>query len=168
MLFSYQCFCTWRAKKRRRTQNSNAKKLACTPSLPILIELETFPLQCCCTQDQLPPSPVFAPMQWKRAHLLWASILMQCLLLGIWEFSYSSTFADYVYTFIVGFKIAQVLQCIRIRHPCRTIELHRDICTAQRSVSLPGHVFPLLLINPRFSHQRMKHLNHTTCFPACF
>lgn len=59
-------------------------------------------------QDQLPPSPVFAPMQWKRAHLLWASLVMQCLLVGIWEFSYSNTFATYVYQFIVGFKIAQV------------------------------------------------------------
>lgn len=71
----------------------------------------------CCTlflsdtyapQDQLPPSPVFAPMQWKRAHLLWASLAMQCLLLGIWEFSYSNTFATHVYMFIVGFKLAQV------------------------------------------------------------
>lgn len=52
-------------------------------------------------------SPVFAPMQWKRAHLLWASLVMQCLLVGIWEFSYSNTFATYVYQFIVGFKIAQ-------------------------------------------------------------
>lgn len=59
-------------------------------------------------QDQLPTSPVFAPMQWKRAHLLWASLVMQCLLVGIWEFSYSNTFATYVYQFIVGFKIAQV------------------------------------------------------------
>lgn len=33
---------------------------------------------------------------------------MQCLLVGIWEFSYSNTFAKYVYQFIVGFKIAQV------------------------------------------------------------
>ncbi len=47
-------------------------------------------------------------MQWKRAHLLWASLVMQCLLVGIWEFSYSNTFATYVYQFIVGFKIAQV------------------------------------------------------------
>lgn len=60
------------------------------------------------SQDQLPPSPVFAPMQWKRAHLLWASLVMQGILVGIWEFSYSSTFATYVYQFIVGFKIAQV------------------------------------------------------------
>lgn len=59
-------------------------------------------------QDQLPASPVFAPMQWKRAHLLWASLVMQGLLVGIWEFSYSNTFATYVYQFIVGFKIAQV------------------------------------------------------------
>ncbi|CAM9190967.1 unnamed protein product, partial [Laminaria digitata] len=59
-------------------------------------------------EDQLPPSPVFAPMQWKRAHLLWASIAMQCLLLGIWEFSYSNTFAVHVYMFIVGFKLAQM------------------------------------------------------------
>lgn len=47
-------------------------------------------------------------MQWKRAHLLWASLVMQGLLVGIWEFSYSNTFATYVYQFIVGFKIAQV------------------------------------------------------------
>ncbi|CAM9426180.1 unnamed protein product, partial [Ectocarpus fasciculatus] len=59
-------------------------------------------------EDQLPTSPVFAPMQWKRAHLLWASLVMQGLLVGIWEFSYSNTFATYVYQFIVGFKIAQM------------------------------------------------------------
>lgn len=47
-------------------------------------------------------------MQWKRAHLLWGSMIMQCLLLGIWEFSYSSTFATHVYIFIVGFKVSQV------------------------------------------------------------
>lgn len=40
--------------------------------------------------------------------MLWASLVMQCLLVGIWEFSYSNTFATYVYQFIVGFKIAQV------------------------------------------------------------
>ena len=33
---------------------------------------------------------------------------MQCILLGIWEFSYSNTFAVHVYMFIVGFKLSQV------------------------------------------------------------
>ncbi|CAM9682036.1 unnamed protein product, partial [Discosporangium mesarthrocarpum] len=59
--------------------------------------------------DKLPPSDVFAPMQWKRAHLLWGGLLMQCFLLGVWEFSYSSSFANSVYIFIVGFKIVQIV-----------------------------------------------------------
>lgn len=51
---------------------------------------------------------MFAPMQWKGAHLWWASIVMQCFLLVIWEFSYSNTFATYVYSFIIAFKAFQV------------------------------------------------------------
>ncbi|CAM9147362.1 unnamed protein product, partial [Choristocarpus tenellus] len=60
-------------------------------------------------EEKPQPSPVFAPNQWKRAHLLWGGIIIQCFLLCIWEFSYSSTFSTYVYQFIVGFKIAQMV-----------------------------------------------------------
>lgn len=69
-------------------------------------------------------------MQWKRAHLLWASFIMQCLLLGVWEFSYSNSFAAYVYTFIVGFKIAQV------RSIKKNIFFARDVDLA--TLWLPG------------------------------
>jgi hypothetical protein len=59
--------------------------------------------------DELPPSSTFAPMLWKRANMMLASMCMQGLLLYMWEFSYSDTFSSNVYLIIVVFKFVQML-----------------------------------------------------------
>ena len=46
---------------------------------------------------------------WKRAHLIWGSLCLECFLLWLWEFSYSAYFEENVYFFIVIFKIMQML-----------------------------------------------------------
>ena len=60
-------------------------------------------------EEEVPDSDVWQPVMWKRAHVLWSNFTLQFFLLWIWEFSYSSTFANNVYTFIVAFKIIQML-----------------------------------------------------------
>ena len=40
---------------------------------------------------------------WKRAHLIWGSLCLECFLLWLWEFSYSAYFEENVYFFIVIF-----------------------------------------------------------------
>ncbi len=54
-----------------------------------------------------PQSRLFKPERWKRAHMLWASLLIQVLLIFVLEFSYSSTFGAHVYQFIMVFKFIQ-------------------------------------------------------------
>lgn len=81
---------------------------------------------------------------------------MQCLLVGIWEFSYSNTFATYVYQFIVGFKIAQVSTATLIyrvpsdadTYAYKTNELARVVQNRKKTTTLA----PFL----RFSGQVLK------------
>jgi hypothetical protein len=55
------------------------------------------------------PSAFWTPLEWKRAHLIFACFTVGTCLLWIWEFSYSYTFENYVYTFIIIFKLVQML-----------------------------------------------------------
>jgi hypothetical protein len=59
-------------------------------------------------EDEPPPSEIWAPVLWKRSHLIMGNVLLQFAMLWVWEFSYSQWFADNVYTFIILFKVAQV------------------------------------------------------------
>lgn len=56
-----------------------------------------------------PPSPIWAPMLWKRAHLIWTALLLVAALLVMWEFSYSSMFENHFFVFIGIFKLLQML-----------------------------------------------------------
>ncbi|CAE7578936.1 unnamed protein product, partial [Symbiodinium microadriaticum] len=59
-------------------------------------------------EDELiAPSPIWTPMVWKRAHLMLASMLLELFMMVVIEFSYSATFADSVYMYIVLFKVCQ-------------------------------------------------------------
>jgi hypothetical protein len=60
-------------------------------------------------EEMLPPSEFWTPLLWKRAHLLLFTFYIQTILLVVWELSYSDFFAQYIYQFIVGFKMAQML-----------------------------------------------------------
>tara|TARA_B110000090_G_C13395498_1_gene451072 strand:- start:637 stop:3744 length:3108 start_codon:yes stop_codon:yes gene_type:complete len=60
-------------------------------------------------EEMLPPSEFWTPLLWKRAHLLLFTFYIQTILLVVWELSYSDFFAQYIYQFIVGFKLAQML-----------------------------------------------------------
>merc|ERR1719230_2336670 len=60
-------------------------------------------------ENQVPDSDTWQPVMWKRAHLIWANITLQFFLLWVWEFSYSETFSENVYLFIVVFKAIQML-----------------------------------------------------------
>ena len=53
------------------------------------------------------PSPIWAPMVWKRAHLMLASFLLELLMVCLIEFSFSATFGDWVYQIIIGYKVSQ-------------------------------------------------------------
>ncbi|CAE7685523.1 unnamed protein product [Symbiodinium sp. KB8] len=55
------------------------------------------------------PSEFWAPLLWKRAHLMLSAAILTVFLVVVMEFSYSHTFADNQYTFIVLFKVAQML-----------------------------------------------------------
>jgi hypothetical protein len=59
-------------------------------------------------EDEPPPSDIWAPVLWKRSHLIMGNVLVQFAMLWVWEFSYSQWFADNVYTFIILFKVTQV------------------------------------------------------------
>jgi hypothetical protein len=60
-------------------------------------------------EEPMEKSPVWTPIMWKRSHLIWGSLCLEMFLMIIWEFSYSSIFETYVYTFIMVFKIIQML-----------------------------------------------------------
>ena len=45
----------------------------------------------------------------KRAHFIWASICLQAVMLCIWEFSYSDTYKNDIYRFVVIFKVSHIL-----------------------------------------------------------
>jgi hypothetical protein len=57
--------------------------------------------------EVIAPSPIWAPMVWKRAHLMLASFLLELLMMCLIEFSFSATFGDWVYQIIIGYKIFQ-------------------------------------------------------------
>jgi hypothetical protein len=59
-------------------------------------------------EDRPPPSDTWAPVLWKRAHLILANILVQFLMLWVWEFSYGQWFEDNVYSFVILFKCVQI------------------------------------------------------------
>lgn len=64
---------------------------------------------CLCSDDEGDEESVFwTPMRWKRAHLVLFSYVFMISLLALWEFSYSRLFGDYVWYFIIGFKVVQV------------------------------------------------------------
>ena len=60
-------------------------------------------------EEMLPPSEFWTPLLWKRMHLLLFTLYIMTVLMVVWELSYSDFFAAYIYQFIVGFKIAQML-----------------------------------------------------------
>ena len=60
-------------------------------------------------EEMLPPSEFWTPLLWKRMHLLLFSLYIMTVLMIVWELSYSDFFAIYIYQFIVGFKMAQML-----------------------------------------------------------
>ena len=59
-------------------------------------------------EDEPPPSEIWAPILWKRSHLVLGNVLVQFCMLWVWEFSYSQWFEDNVYAFIICFKFAQI------------------------------------------------------------
>jgi len=63
-------------------------------------------------EEVMEQSPVWTPMLWKRSHLIWGSLCLEVFLMIIWEFSYSSIFEEYVYQFIMVFKLIQMLMDI--------------------------------------------------------
>jgi len=48
-------------------------------------------------------------LKWKRAHLIWIGLCVQCALIWQLEFSYSSFFEENIFMYIVFFKVVQVL-----------------------------------------------------------
>jgi len=60
-------------------------------------------------EEMLPPSEFWTPLLWKRMHLMLYTLYMITILMVVWELSYSDFFAAYIYQFIVGFKIAQMI-----------------------------------------------------------
>lgn len=45
------------------------------------------------------------PRAWKRANLLFTTMVFMCFVLVSWEFSYSTMFTDYIYGFLILFKL---------------------------------------------------------------
>ena len=56
-------------------------------------------------KEEVEENEFWAPLLWKRAHLMLVSLVLVCILIWVWEFSYSELFAQNVYEFIVIFKI---------------------------------------------------------------
>jgi hypothetical protein len=57
--------------------------------------------------EKVAPSEIWVPMQWKRAHLMLASFLLEFMMMIAIQFSFSDTFGTNVYLFIILFKIFQ-------------------------------------------------------------
>ena len=60
-------------------------------------------------EEMLPPSEFWTPLLWKRAHLILWSMYVFTVLMIVWEFSYSPTFSENIYFWIVTFKITQMM-----------------------------------------------------------
>eukprot|EP00981_Chlorochromonas_danica_P002026 scaffold413_cov176-Ochromonas_danica.AAC.22 len=60
-------------------------------------------------EDEIPPSDAFKPYIWRRATLLFLSTFTVFCLMVQMEFSYSNTFQDLVYQFILVFKVIWLL-----------------------------------------------------------
>merc|ERR1711871_482776 len=59
--------------------------------------------------EEVEASPFWAPLLWKRSHMLLGTFGVAGALLFIWELSYSYIFEANVYFFIIGFKLLQVV-----------------------------------------------------------
>ena len=63
-------------------------------------------------EDEPPPSSTWAPVLWKRSHLIISNFFLWFVMLWVWEFSYGQWFEDNVYTFIIIFKVVQIVMDI--------------------------------------------------------
>ena len=59
-------------------------------------------------EEKCPQSDLWQPSSWKRAHFVWYTLVLECLLLCVLEFSYSETFERTLYKTIAFFKFSHI------------------------------------------------------------
>jgi len=59
-------------------------------------------------ENKVPQSRFWAPMLWKRSHMILSSFVLAISLVTTWEFSYSAIYENSVYECIIVFKIIQM------------------------------------------------------------
>jgi hypothetical protein len=67
--------------------------------------------------DDLPPSDIWAPEIWRRSNIILFSMFIIGMLTVQMEFSYSPMFSNFVYQFILGFKVFYVVMEETVFYP---------------------------------------------------